>query len=68
MKISRTTDGFAVVFTQAEARAFHDELEHVPGGSRLPKIRQVCRALDVELNVVREIHAAERDRKGRKKS
>lgn len=46
MKIHRSTGFIHVDLTVAEAKTLLDELENVRGGSRLPKVRQVCGGLD----------------------
>lgn len=47
------SDGHVFIdLSVAEARVFLDELVHVRGGARLPKIRQVCDALEVTLGLV----------------
>jgi hypothetical protein len=47
MKVTRSdNDRICIDFSGAEARAFLDELSDVPGGSRLPKLRQVCSGLE----------------------
>lgn len=43
----RNVDGVVhIELSPAEARVFHEELSHVRGGARLPKIRQVCVELE----------------------
>jgi hypothetical protein len=46
MKIRRTIDTVCIELPFAEARVLFDELSHVRGGARLPKLRQVCRELE----------------------
>jgi hypothetical protein len=46
MRISRTIDTVCIELPFAEARVLFDELSHVRGGARLPKLRQVCRELE----------------------
>ena len=46
MKVHRSDDNVHVELTIAEARVLLDELAHVRGGARLPKLRQVCVALE----------------------
>ena len=53
MKIRRTDDLFHVDLTAAEARVLLDELVHVRGGARLPKLRQVCSGLETLLELVK---------------
>ena len=53
MKIRRTEDLFHIDLTPAEARVLLDELLHVRGGARLPKLRQVCAALETLLELVK---------------
>lgn len=45
MKIHRSTGYIHLDLTGAEAAAFLEELENVRGGTRLPKLRQVCEGL-----------------------
>lgn len=45
MRVKRTEDGVAIVMSGAEGRVLLEELLDVPGGARLPKLRQVCRGL-----------------------
>lgn len=47
MKIRRTVDSIAIELPFAEAKVLLDELAHVRGGARLPKLRQVCHELEV---------------------
>lgn len=72
MKIRRTTDSICVELPLAEAAVLLDELSHVRGGARLPKLKQVCTELEGALalearqksNRVREvIWIAQRTRK-----
>ena len=51
MKIHRSEDNIHVELTIAEARVLLDELAHVRGGARLPKIRQVCAGLETTLEL-----------------
>lgn len=46
MRLRWRENTICVEFTPAEARVFLDELSHVRGGARLPKIRQVCKELE----------------------
>lgn len=46
MKAHRTLDRIQLDMTIAEARALLEELVDVPGGTKLPKLRQTCRVLD----------------------
>jgi len=47
MKVTRSIDDrVCVELSGAEARALLEELSDVPGGSRLPKLRQLCSGLD----------------------
>lgn len=45
MKIHRSTGYIHVDLTVAEAMVLLEELSNVRGGSRLPKLRQVCEGL-----------------------
>ena len=45
MKIHRSTGYIHLDFSSAEASALLEELETVRGGSKLPKIRQICEGL-----------------------
>jgi len=45
MKIHRSAGYIHIDFTGAEAAAFLEELENVRGGSKLPKVKQVCTKL-----------------------
>lgn len=52
MRIRRFTrftpaDGVALEFTLSEAKIFYEELADLPGGSRLPKLKEVCGKLAV---------------------
>jgi hypothetical protein len=51
MKIQRSPGFIHIDFSVAEARAFIEELAHVRGGARLPKIRQVCTELEVSFGL-----------------
>lgn len=46
MKIYRSADSVHIDLSIAEARVFLEELAHVRGGTRLPKLRQVCDGLE----------------------
>jgi hypothetical protein len=46
MKIRRTVDSVCIELPFAEAKVLLDELAHVRGGARLPKLRQVCHELE----------------------
>ena len=50
MMIRREDDRVQIDLTGAEARVLLEELAHVRGGSRLPKLRQVCVGLEVTLS------------------
>lgn len=50
MKITRTEGGVTIAMSGAEARVLLDKLLDVPGGARLPKLRQVCRELGLWSN------------------
>lgn len=45
VKIKRTPDGISFLMSGAEGRVLLEELLDVPGGSRMPKISQLCRGL-----------------------
>lgn len=63
MKVRRFTDNMRVELTSTDALMLLEELEHVPGGSRLPKIRKLCEELAVAFGL-----SGKPDRKGKKKS
>lgn len=42
MKIHRGKEYIHIDLSGAEAAVLLEELEHVPGGSKMPKLRQVC--------------------------
>ena len=46
MKIRSAPDAIHIELSVAEAHVLHDELAHVRGGARLPKLRQVCSGLE----------------------
>jgi hypothetical protein len=46
MKLHRTSDSISIELPFAEAKVLFDELAHVRGGARLPKLRQVCHELE----------------------
>ena len=52
MRTRLSVDLIHIDLSLAEARVFLDELTHVRGGARLPKIRQVCKDLEVTLMLV----------------
>lgn len=49
MKVIRDGDRICIDLSPAEACVFLDELSDVPGGTRLPKLRQVCAAISTVL-------------------
>jgi hypothetical protein len=51
MKIRRTPDSVCIELPFAEARVLLDELSHVRGGARLPKLRQVCHELETTFSL-----------------
>lgn len=53
MRVRRSTDllSFSVELTAIEARTFLEELSDIPGGSKLTKVRQICRALEVSFQL-----------------
>lgn len=51
MKIHRSTGYVHIDLTGAEAAVLLDELENVRGGSKLPKVRQVCEGLKNSLGL-----------------
>ena len=46
MRLRWRENVIAIELTPAEARVLLEELLHVRGGARLPKIRQVCKELE----------------------
>lgn len=53
MKIHRSADYFHIDLLPAEARVLLEELSHVRGGARLPKLRQVCVGLEALLTLIK---------------
>lgn len=51
MKITRSLDTICIELPPAEARVLLDELAHVRGGARLPKIRQVVAELEATFSL-----------------
>jgi hypothetical protein len=51
VKVEQSDYTVRVELTLAELRVLLDELLDVPGGSRRPKIRQLCHALEVQLKL-----------------
>ena len=51
MKIRRTADSICIELPPAEAKVLLDELAHVRGGARLPKIRQVVAELEAAFSI-----------------
>ena len=49
MKLKRLDNGVSLELRGYEAKLLFDELLDVPGGSRLPKLRQLCRELELWL-------------------
>jgi hypothetical protein len=49
LKTRRTVKIIYIEFSPAEARVLLDELSDVRGGARLPKLKQVCRELEMAL-------------------
>lgn len=47
MKIQRFDGRVLIEFKPSEARVFLDELSHLRGGARMPKIRQICAELEL---------------------
>jgi len=47
LKVRRTLYAISIELPIAEAVVLFDELSHVRGGARLPKLKQVCRELEV---------------------
>lgn len=64
MKITRTPDSVCIELPFAEAKVLFDELAHVRGGARLPKLRQVC--VELETTFALETQAVEGRKKARK--
>jgi hypothetical protein len=54
LKIRRTIDTVSIELSLPEASVLHDELSHVRGGARLPKLRQVVHELEVALKIEAE--------------
>ena len=52
MKVRRDIDTVHIELTSIEARFFLEELANVRGGNRLPKLRQICRELELALGNV----------------
>jgi hypothetical protein len=52
MRVRYATDLICVELSPAEARVLLDELSHVRGGARLPKLRQVCAGLEALFTLV----------------
>lgn len=59
MKVRRAASVICIEFTFAEALVFLEELSNVRGGARLPKLRQVCRGLEIGLRVTPNSSTAE---------
>lgn len=51
MKIRHSLGFIHIDLSAAEARAFLEELAHVRGGTRLPKLRQVCAGLEASFSL-----------------
>jgi len=51
MIIRRSNTRVQIDLTPTEAQVLLDELSNVRGGSRLPKLRQVCAQLDTSLKL-----------------
>ena len=51
MKIEQSAYKVHLELTLAEMRVLLDELLDMPGGSRRPKIRQLCNALETQLKL-----------------
>lgn len=52
MRVRRSdTGGASLEMNAFEARAFLEEIAHIPGGSKLPKLREVCHVLEVSFGL-----------------
>jgi hypothetical protein len=52
MRVRRdTSTSVCIELSSAEAHVLLEELSHVRGGARLPKLRQVCLGLEVIFNL-----------------
>jgi hypothetical protein len=64
MRIHRTVQTLSIELPLAEALVLLDELSHVRGGARLPKLKQVCHELEMALT----LEAQRRPERSRKNS
>lgn len=62
MKVKRTEDGVSIMMSGAEACVLLHELLDVPGGARLPKLRQVCHELGLWFQEAQPVRRARRSR------
>jgi hypothetical protein len=51
LRIRRTISTLSIELPLAEALVFLDELSHVRGGARMPKLKQVCLELEGALTL-----------------
>lgn len=52
VRLRMSDNSISIEMKPLEMRAFLEELAHILGGSRLPKVREICRALEVQFGLI----------------